>query len=108
MKFRHSVNADRRQLRRMVRLPVEFLIHRRVLDPKIRAQIQHPQPRHHQRSRKFRRHPMRQCEEHILGARGENGVHGRFDKLQWPHVAGHDLSQTETQIPRINAEVDQR
>ena len=67
----------RRQFRRVMRLAVKVFVHREILDPKIRAQVDHAQPGRDQRPRKFRGHAVRQREEN-------DARPGRHDLLHIP------------------------
>ena len=80
--LRQAIHTQRRQLRRVMHLAVKFVIDRHVLDPKIRTQIDDPQPRGDERLRVFRSHPMRQREKDKLRARLENARNIRLDERQ--------------------------
>ena len=77
-----AVNAALRQGRLPQGCAVKILIHRKILDPEIRAQINDAQPRAQERPGKLMSQPVRQRQKRHFSARSHNGVHIGVDELQ--------------------------
>ena len=80
--FRQAVNRLRQQIRRRMRVTVEFLIDRRVAQAEIRAQVDHLQAALQQGAGDFRRHAVRQREKRRLRSGRRDRVRIRLDERQ--------------------------
>jgi hypothetical protein len=75
------VHGLRKQFRRGMLVRVEFLVHGGATQPEVGAEVDDRAARLHQRHREFRRHAMRQGEEHDVGLGGKH-AHVRIAEVQ--------------------------
>src|SRR5581483_7943909 len=80
--FRQPVNTLREKFRRGMRRAIKVFVNIRVLDPKIRGEIDHPNARFQQRLREFRRSSVRQRQERDLRLGGNDRGRIGADEFQ--------------------------